>query len=304
MTKIHKKAVSVIVPVYNEQTAVKETLLQIKESMEKSSLEYEILVVDDGSTDKTKQWILTCGTAKDFTDDRNSKSKIRLLSHPYNRGYGAALKTGILNSQYDYIVITDGDNTYPNEIIPSLVKEMDDVDMVVGARIGKGAKIPLVRRPAKWILNRLANYLLDFKIPDLNSGLRVMKKETVNQFINILPDGFSFTTTITLAMHTNGNLIKYIPINYHKRKGSSKIRPIKDTLNFAQLIIRTVLYFNPLKIFVPLSVFLVIAAFFILFGSWKITGKPMDASFSVILMSAVITMAIGMLADLIDKRMR
>ena len=304
MTQIHKKAVSVIVPVYNEQTAVKETLLQIKESMEKSSLEYEILVVDDGSTDKTKQWILTCGTVKDFTDDRNSKSKIRLLSHPYNRGYGAALKTGILNSQYDYIVITDSHNTYPNEIIPSLVKEMDDVDMVVGARIGKGAKIPLVRRPAKWILNRLANYLLDFKIPDLNSGLRVMKKETVNQFINILPDGFSFTTTITLAMHTNGNLIKYIPINYHKRKGSSKIRPFKDTLNFAQLIIRTVLYFNPLKIFVPLSVFLVIAAFFILFGSWKITGKPMDASFSVILMSAVITMAIGMLADLIDKRMR
>ena len=298
------KAVSIIVPVYNEQDSIYATITNIVQTMEKSSIICEVIVVDDGSTDNTSREIQNYFQAMAKGEKSNGLFKVKYLYHPFNRGYGAALKTGINKALYDYVVITDGDSTYPNEMIPELVGEIPEADMVVGARIENNAKIPLIRQPAKWALGKLANYLADFKIPDFNSGLRVMKKDIVLKYENILPDGFSFTTTITLAMLTNGNCVKYIPINYHKRSGKSKIRPVKDTLNFIQLIIRTVLYFNPLKIFIPMSVLLVISAFVLTFASWMITGRIMDVGTGILLMTAVIVMAIGMLADLIDKRMR
>jgi hypothetical protein len=176
--------------------------------------------------------------------------------------------------------------------------------MVVGARTGKNVKIPLIRKPAKWFINKLANYLSGMKIPDLNSGLRIMKKSDIERFFHFLPSGFSFTTTITLALLVNNYPVKYFPITYAKREGKSKIRPIKDTLNFIQLIIRTILYFNPLKVFVPLSISLVILALLLLAGSWFYLGKIMDVTFGVIVMTSVMVLAIGLLADLIDKRIQ
>jgi glycosyltransferase involved in cell wall biosynthesis len=281
---------SIVIPAFNEADAILPILDTVCAAV--SKLEHEIIVVDDGSTDNTIE--------------RLKAYPVILIRHPYNRGYGAALKTGIQHAKYDLICTIDADGTYPGEKIPHLVRTLieGDFDMVVGARNGKNISIPLVRRPAKWFLNKLANYLCDIKIPDLNSGLRVMKKEIIERFIHILPDGFSFTTTITLAMLTNGYSIKYISIDYFKRSGKSKIRPIKDTFNFLQLVIKTVLYFNPLKIFIPFSVSLVIFAFLVLFGSWFFLGDAVDVTFGVILMTAVMCMAIGMLADLIDKRMR
>lgn len=278
---------TIVIPAYNEEMGIGKVL----ESLKALNENYEIIVLDDGSEDDTSQIV------------KNSVG-IRLITHNRNLGYGAALKTGISNACNECIVITDADGTYPNERILELVEmfEKGNFDMVVGARVGKNAKIPLIRRPAKWFISKLANYLTETKIPDINSGLRVMKKNVVEKYLNILPDGFSFTSTITLAMLTNGHSVKYVPIDYFKRNGKSKIRPIQDTLNFIQLIIRTVLYFNPLKVFVPLSLFLVLLAFLLLLGSWVFTGKPMDVTFGVILMSAVMVIAIGMLADLIDKR--
>ena len=282
-----KEAVSIVVPVYNEQEAILDVLKQI-EGIGNS----EIIVVDDGSTDKT------C--------ERLQLTNARVIRHDVNRGYGAALKTGIRNAQHECVVITDADGTYPNERIPDLVQTFEEgkFDMVVGVRTGKNAWIPLIRKPAKWIISKLANYISGTKIPDLNSGLRVMKKEVVERFIRILPDGFSFTSTITLAMLTNGYSVTYVPIDYFKREGKSKIKPIQDTLSLIQLSIRTVLYFNPLRVFIPLSFILVVFAFVLLIVSWLLTGKAMDVTFGVILMSAVMVMAIGMLADLIDKRIQ
>jgi hypothetical protein len=173
----------------------------------------------------------------------------------------------------------------------------------VGARTGPDAKIPLCRRAAKWMLTQLANYITGIKIPDINSGMRVMQKKALEGFERLLPDGFSFTSTITIAMLLNNYSVKYVPVDYFERKGKSKIRPIQDTLGFLQLIIRTALYFNPLKIFIPLSFFLVILAFLVLAVSWAFLEKPMDVTFGVILMTAIIVLAIGMLADLIDKRL-
>ena len=282
---------SIVVPVYNEEGIVAETASSLTKVAQNLGSECEVIFVNDGSGD---------GTAEALS----KVSGIRVICHANNRGYGAALKTGICAAKHRWIAITDADGTYPNQRIPELLglAQAQGCDMVVVSRTSAKVHIPLIRRPAKWLLSALASYLAGYEIQDLNSGLRVMKKDVVMRFAKILPDGFSFTTTITLAMLTNGNLVEYIPIDYHKRKGKSKIRPVRDTLNFVQLIIRTVLYFNPLKIFIPLSVLLVISAFLLSFTSWFLTGKIMDTGTGLLLMSALLVMAIGMLADLIDKR--
>ncbi len=278
---------SIIVPAFNEEEGIDRVIKELI-SLDGS---YELIIINDGSTDRTAE------IAGDHPE-------VRLITHDRNLGYGTSLRTGIRNSSSDIVIITDADNTYPNDKIDEITDllKQENLDMVVGSRTSKHVKIPLIRRPAKWCINKLANYLSGTAIPDLNSGLRAMKKEVVERFIRILPNGFSFTTTITLAMLTNNYNVKYIPINYAQRKGRSKIRPIRDTLNFIQLVIRTVMYFNPLKIFVPLSLLLVIFAFILLAVSWIYMSKPMDVSFGVVLMTAVIVLTVGMLADLIDKR--
>ena len=206
---------------------------------QKTNYKYEIIIVDDGSTDKTKEKV--------------SSTNARLIEHQQNRGYGAALKTGIKASIYDQIAIIDADGTYPVNYLIELIDNKKNYDMVVGARTGKNVSIPLIRRPAKWALNKLANFLTNYKIPDLNSGLRLFKKNSLLKFLHILPDGFSFTTTITIAMITNNFNVKYIPIDYEKRIGKSKIRPIYDTLNFISLITRMVIYFKPLRVLMPIG---------------------------------------------------
>jgi len=285
---------TIIVPIYNEKDGIENTLQDLEQMRKDADFEVEVLLVNDGSDDGSKEVL-----------GKISCEGVSVIHHSVNRGYGTALKTGVRNARHKCVVITDADGTYPNERIPELIKVFQEgnYDMVVGARVGDNVKIPLIRKPAKWFITKLASYLAGTKIPDLNSGLRVMKKEVVEKYIRILPDGFSFTSTITLAMLTNGYSVKYVPIAYFKREGKSKIKPIQDTLNFIQLIIRTVLYFNPLKVFVPLSLFLVLLAFLVLLGSWFLTGKAMDVTFGVVLMTAVMVMTIGMLADLIDKRM-
>ncbi len=288
------KGLSIILPVYNEQKAIEETIFQLIQVKKNIDFEVEIILINDGSSDSTEV-ILRKLSQEDFL----------VIHHKRNLGYGAALKTGVRAAKYAYIAITDADNTYPNNRIPEFFHKVleNDIDMMVGARTGKSVKISLIRKSAKWVLTKIANYLANVKIPDINSGFRIMKKEVVKSFLKILPEGFSFTTTITLAMEINGYSIKYEPIDYFGRKGKSKFKPIEDTLNFLQLIMRTILYFNPLKIFIPLSLFLAALAFLVLLGSWIFFNKPMDATFAVILMTDVFTITIGMLADLIDRRM-
>jgi len=293
MTKQNEKvAFSIIIPAYNEEDSICSVISNINDKFKNDDLLYEIIVVNYCSTDNTREEVLSLTIP------------VRLIDHEVNKGYGAALKTGIQQSKYDLIVITDADETYPNEMIITLVSALtkSNHDMVIGSRTGANVNIPLIRKPAKWAINCLANYLTKAKIPDLNSGLRVMKKEFVLQHMNILPDGFSFTSTITIAALTNNNSIQYLPIDYFPRKGVSKIRPIHDTLNFIQLIIRTALYFDPLRVFIPFSLLLMILALLVLVVSGFFCGKLMDVTFGVIMMTSVIVLAIGMLADLIDKR--
>ncbi len=283
---------SMIIPAFNEEKGITKVLKKIIDVMATMEVENEIIVVNDGSRDQTAIFV------QDFRE-------VKLINHRQNFGYGAALKTGIRNAKYNVIGITDADGTYPVDIIPKLYDNIlkNDYEMVVGARTADTCEMPIIRRFPKQVLGKFANYLTGVSIPDINSGLRLMKKQSTVQFMKILPSGFSFTTTITLAMITNDMAVSFIPINYFKRKGFSKIRPIYDTLNFVQLIIRTCLYYNPLKVFIPLSFSLVILAFLVLLFSSIFLDKVMDVTFGVIIMTSVIVLAIGMLADLIDKRL-
>jgi glycosyltransferase involved in cell wall biosynthesis len=284
---LNKRAVSIVIPAFNEEEGIEKVLSEL-ESLDLAEAS-EIIVVDDCSVDQTFQKSLARGA--------------RVIRHDQNIGYGAALKTGIRQAKNDIIIITDADGSYPIKSIPLLIENIENADMVVGARTGKNVHIPFFRRPAKWFINKLANRLSGLKIPDLNSGLRAIRKEKVERFFSILPNSFSFTTTLTLAFLTNGYPVKYLPIEYYKRKGKSKIHPIRDTLNFIQLVIRTVLYFNPLKVFVPLSLFFFFSSAGVLFISW-ISGRVMDVTTVILFVTGVQLLAIGMIADLIDKRGR
>lgn len=175
--------------------------------------------------------------------------------------------------------------------------------MVVGARTGENVAIPLVRRPAKWAIGRLANYVAGEKIPDLNSGLRVFRREIALRMFGLLPNAFSFTTTITLAMLTNNYLVNYVPIDYFARVGQSKIRPVQDTLNFVQLVWRIALYFAPLKLFLPLSGLLLLLAVGWALFTLLVLDQLADVSTLVIVMTAFQVAVIGMLAELINKRL-
>lgn len=285
-----KEGVTVIVPAFNEEKGIGRVLDELRETMGASGLEHEILVVDDGSTDGTAEIARRQG--------------VRLLSHKSNMGYGGALKTGILHARYPLVVITDADGTYPNERIPELVQLVTrgEADMAVGARTGENVAISWGRRPAKWVISRLAELAAGQRIPDLNSGLRVFRRETALRFLSLLPSGFSFTTTITLAMLTNGYTVEYLRIDYHERKGRSKIRPIRDTLNFTLLILRIALYFAPLKIFLPISGLLLLLSLGVGLYTALVVGKLADITTVLLAIGAVQIGAIGLLAELIDKR--
>lgn len=282
-------AVSVVIPAYNEEGGVVEAVRRVSQAFLREEWPHEIILVNDCSTDST------AGRLRELT------GRVQVVTHEINRGYGASLLSGIRRARYDVIAIIDADGTYPYEELPMLVRQLEGTDMVVGARLGPGSRGPWMRRPAKWLLGQLANYLTGQRIPDLNSGMRVMRRPIVMQFRRLLPPNFSFTTTITLAMLTNQYAVRYVPITYQRRIGRSKIHPVRDTFNFLQLIIRTVMYFAPLKVFLPLSLSLLAGT--IASGVMDVRANNLTDKTVFFFIGFMMTLAIGCLADLIDKRL-
>lgn len=274
------RAVSVVIPAYNEGDHVAAQVTAVHEVLSRSGWPFEIIVVDDGSTDRTAVEADSTGA--------------RVLRRLKNRGYGAALKLGIRHAKYDWILITDADGTYPVEAIPGLLAAAEKNEMVVGARTGKSVRIPLARRPAKWFLTRLASYLAGQRLPDINSGLRLIRKSLVQRYEALLPDGFSFTTTITLSAACNGHSVEYLPIDYHARLGESKIRA-RHAYDFTLLILRTITFFNPLKIFIPLGALVALAG--IAKFVYDVTRDNLSESAVLALLAALIIWAVGLLAD-------
>jgi glycosyltransferase involved in cell wall biosynthesis len=274
---------TIIIPAYNEEKSIAGTIKELKEVLDNP----EIIVVDDGSKDNTLKIA--------------QESGVKVVQHQFNKGYGAAIKTGIREAENEILGIIDADGTYPAKDFPRLLEFINENDMVVGVR--EKQNIPLLRRPVKRFLTKFAQYLVGHKIPDLNSGLRVFKKETVSNFLHLLPSGFSLTSTITVAMHINDYKIKYVPIEYYKRSGKSKIKPIRDTLNFFQLLTRITMYFNPLKIFLPISLFLGFLGIISL-GYDILVLRDLTDKTVITVNTAILIAVIGLLADLINKRVR
>ena len=235
-------SLSVVIPAYNEEGAVRQTVEDVRREMDATGIPYEIIVIDDGSSDNTLAMAKATGSIVD--------------SNQVNTGYGASLKRGIKLAQYEYVAIIDADGTYPARYLPPMLALCRNQDMVVGDRGASMKNVPMIRKPAKWMLNSLASFLAERRLNDLNSGLRVFRKSELVPFVPLLPQKFSFTTTITLCMSCNGKRMIYTPINYGKRVGKSKIRPV-DFLNFIILVLRVIVLFNPLRIFIPLGLGLI-----------------------------------------------
>ncbi len=276
--------VSIIIPAYNEEAGVAAQVRRIQHVMEKHGWPYELIVVDDGSTDRTWEEIR-----------RLNVRRVRLSE---NRGYGAALKAGIASTENELLVIIDADGTYPAEAIPEMLALANEHDMVVGARTGNKVYPSFLRQPARWLLRRVAGLLTEQNIPDLNSGLRVLRKSIVRAFWHLLPNGFSFTTTITLAMLCNNYSVHYHPVDYYKRTGRSKIRP-GHLWDFLLLILRTVVLFRPLRVFVPLGGLLFFAGVTKLLTDLYRQSSSEVAALSIL--AAIIIWAVGLLADQIAR---
>jgi glycosyltransferase involved in cell wall biosynthesis len=278
------EGVSIVIPAHNEEAGITSTLREIRTTMAALDRAYELIVVDDGSTD---------GTAT-----LASQEGAKVVSLPRNLGYGGALKVGISRARHDTIVITDADGTYPAEAIPRLLARAEGFDMVVGARVGKDVDIPALRRPAKWFLGHLASYLAGQSIPDLNSGLRLVRRELVEDFEHLLPSGFSFTTSITLAALCNEALVHYEPIDYRARLGVSKIRP-SHAFDFLLLILRTVVFYNPLKVFLPIGAILFLIGFakFV----WDLFIGDFSDTVVMGFLGAVLVWSVGLLSDQIAR---
>lgn len=281
-----EQPISVVIPAYNEAQAIGPTLDQIASVLSAAELEAQIIVVDDGSDD---------GTAEEVAQ----YPAVRLIKHAQNKGYGAALKTGIRQAQHNTIVILDADGTYPCAMIPHLAAQIGSYDMAVAARTGSNVQIPLIRRPAKWSLNQLANYLSGLKIPDLNSGMRAFKRDVVISYFRLLPSGFSFTSTLTLALLTNDYNVVYIPADYYPRTGQSKLDPVRDTINFFSLVVRVVLSFRPLRIFIPLALILASLSLIKIVYDINVYDFHLATSTVVLVTLTFQIVVLGLIADLV-----
>jgi glycosyltransferase involved in cell wall biosynthesis len=282
---------AVIVPCYNEEGVIRETVAELRRVFA-AAPSWELVVVNDGSSDRSREILEEL--AAEVPD-------LEVVHHERNRGYGAALKTGIRKASADLIVITDADGTYPNERLPEFVELAKDADMVVGARTATDVQYPFIRKIPKLFLRRYASWLAGQSIPDINSGMRVFRKSVAERFFKILPDTFSFTMTITLSMLTNRYDVRFVPIGYKTRIGKSKIKPIRDTLRFCQLLVRTGMYFAPLRVLLPLIALLTLM-FWISIGYDVLVLQDLTEKSLILLMFAMNTAIFALLADMIDKR--
>jgi len=242
--------VTIVLPCYNEQDHVVLELERITAAMDASRYSYELLVIDDKSTDNTLAVLHE--VAPNFP-------KMRLMPFRRNGGSGTARRIGTQEARGQIVVWTDADMTYPNERIPEFIKYLDDhldVDQVVGARLTEEGTHKWARVPAKWFIRMVAQRLSGMKIPDLNSGLRAFRREVSLPYLRLLPPGFSCVTTITMAFLSNQHPVDYIPIDYAKRSGTSKFHPFKDARRYILQVLRMVMYFDPIKVLMPVALWI------------------------------------------------
>ncbi len=282
---------SVVLPAFDEEDAIERVLSDIVEALDEETIRYEIVVVDDASKDRTAE------LAEEFA--RSCwQCPVRVIRCPQQRGAGAARKVGIRQARGEYVVMLDADGSYDARSIPDLMTHFPTYDQVNGARTSEQGTLPWLRRPAKWLIRKLACYLTGHKIPDLNTGLKAFRREEMLRWLWVVPNGFSCVTTMTLAFLTNGYAVKYVPTEYRPRIGRSKFHPIKDTAAYLATVLRIVLYFRPLKVFLPLAGLVIAAGVLKSVLSFLYTGS-MQESDVVVIVAGFMTCMLGLLAEVI-----
>ena len=283
--------VSVVIPALNEQEAIVDTVKEVIDVLkDRRDTNFEVIVVDDGSNDDTVRLAEEAGA--------------RVVRHPHNVGYGRAIKNGTMAARHDTIVITDADGTYPITVIPKLLDVYSQgFDMVIGARTGQHYQGSAIKWPLRLVMRWLVEWTTNQRIPDINSGLRVYSRSTMQHYRNRLCDTFSFTTSLTLAYTMTGKFVTYVPIPYGDRIGKTKVRLWKDSLRTLQYIVQAILYYNPLKIFLLLSAICVLgSAISVAIGIvFQIaTGFIMGVG---TLLAGIVVFCLGLLADLLKQIM-
>jgi glycosyltransferase involved in cell wall biosynthesis len=283
MSESHTKAekITILLPAYNEEQSIGETIGEIR----KLHPAFEILVVDDGSTDRTKEEAVKAGA--------------NVWSHPHNIGNGAAIKTGLRYASGDWIIMMDADGQHKPADIGKLLQYRDQYDMVVGAR-SKGSKTSLHRDFANLFYNWLATYVTKYRVEDLTSGFRLVKNETVGKFIYLLPNTFSYPSTITMAYLRSGRSIKYVPIKTEARKGKSKIKLFQDGIRFFLIITKIATLFSPFRIFLPVSFTFFLTGLVYYLYTYITTNRFTNMS-ALLFSTSVIVFMMGLVSEQISQ---
>ena len=289
LERVSAISLTIIVPAYNEEESIAQTIGELYPYTETEGV--TLMIVNDGSSDRT---------AEILAQHEADHPRLTVINVPENKGYGAALKTGLRAAETELVAITDADGTYPNERLMELAELCATKDMVVGARTAADVQYSKIRAIPKIFLTRWVSWIAKQKVPDINSGLRVFRRDVAREFAGIFPDGFSFTITITLAMLTTGRRVQYVPISYAHRQGKSKIQPIRDTLRFLQIILRTGTYFAPIRAFLPIIGLLLLGAI-VSFGV-DVYNQDLTEKTLLLFLFALNTGMFTLLADMIDKR--
>lgn len=283
--------VSIVLPVYNEKGHLHQEIDRIRAAMDAAEFSYEIIVIDDGSNDGSGEAL-------------REINGIRLIQFLTNRGSGSARKFGTRAARGRVVVWTDVDMSYPNDLIPELVRELDGYDQVVGARTSEEGTHKLFRVPAKWAIRRLASFLVQTDIPDLNSGMRAFRRDVALQYVSQLPPGFSCVTTITMTFLAHGYTVKYWPIEYSTRAGKSKFHWWSDTRRYFLQVIRMTLSFDPFRVFLPIGFLLLLLAtgklvYDVFEYDWKVAINTL-----LLFLTSFLVFVVGMLADLLGRATR
>lgn len=280
--------ISIVLPVHNEAGHLEAELTRIHESMNSSSYSWELIIVDDGSSDGSG-------------DIAVGRANTRVIRAERNHGAGTARRIGTDAAHGRIVVWSDADMSYPNHRIPELVEAMGTADQIVGARTTEEGTFKLLRVPAKWTIRRLASYLTKTKIPDLNSGFRAMRRDVALQYTHQLPAGFSCVTTITMAFLMNGYRVTYLPIDYETRAGTSKFHWLADTRRYALQVIRMMLSYDPLRVILPVTTML--GVIFAAKLGYDLIDKDVRPAANTLLLGFVVLqlLVMGLLADLVVR---
>lgn len=273
--------VTIVVPAFNEERGIGPVI----EALARLEGRPRILVIDDGSADATGAVARAAGA--------------RVIRHARNRGYGAAVKTGVRNARTRYVLLCDADGQHRAEDVAKLIAARRPEAMVVGGR-GQGAYQVASRKPGKWLLTKVAESIAGERIPDLNSGLRIFDRALVSRFLYLLPDGFSASTTVTLLFYRRGFDISYVPIQTVVRVGTSTVKPLRDGLATLYLILKLVIVFHPLRFFVPPGIALVAIGF--TQGTYRalVSGRGFTVAGLLVAVTGLLTLFFGILADQIS----